>query len=143
MLAEVARVLAQEVPEIASGVIQMVAIARRSGAGALVAVRSYDNAVEPIGTIFDRLGPIIDRLGEDVSLALWEPDPAAFARNALGGISIQQVTIDHERHRLALFVHDALLAEQLAQYKLDIELAAELTGWQLDFHELSAYRPTA
>ena len=142
MLDEIARTCAQVVPEIAAGVVQMVAIARMPGTCAMVAVRSYDEAVDPVAAVVAHLVQLSELIDEQIIVAPWDADPATFACNALGAFPIQHVIIDRERHRLEMFVPDAELVDAIARWPDAIQLAADLTGWQLDVHKLSKYRST-
>src|SRR5579883_354726 len=84
----VQRLLELEVPEIADGTVEIMAIARDPGSRSKVAVKSNRPEVDPIGACLgpksSRIANVTDNLrGEKVDIIRYDPAPATFISNAL------------------------------------------------------------
>jgi len=148
MTLDAARLFAREVPAIRDGVVQIVAIARRAGKRTKIAVRSFDEQIDPIAEVCGSDGKNITRivglLGDaEVDVVPWDDNPAMFVCNALAPLEIARVIIDYEGHRMELFVPDEMIHMTPGDDGLRLVLAAELTGWRIDVHRLSRYVPSA
>ncbi|MBV9027614.1 MAG: transcription termination/antitermination protein NusA, partial [Candidatus Eremiobacteraeota bacterium] len=83
----VQRLMELEIPEIADGTVEIMAIARDPGSRSKVAVRSNRAEVDPIGACLgpksSRIANVTDNLrGEKVDIIRWDPTPATFIMNA-------------------------------------------------------------
>ncbi|HWQ99634.1 MAG TPA: transcription termination factor NusA, partial [Candidatus Methylomirabilis sp.] len=84
----VAALFAQEIPEVANGIVQIKAIAREAGSRTKVAVTTNDDAIDPIGSCIGQRGTRIQAVirelgGEKVDVVLWSEDTAEYIANAL------------------------------------------------------------
>ena len=85
---EIRRLFAKHVPEVASGTVELVSIAREMGDQVLVAVRSHDPSLHPVSACVGKGGvhpkSIMRELGgEKVCIVLWSESPESFILNAL------------------------------------------------------------
>ncbi len=83
-----AKLFAQEVPEIYDGIVEVKAVARDPGSRAKIAVISRDSSVDPVGACVgmrgSRVQAVVNELqGEKIDIIPWSPDIATFVVNAL------------------------------------------------------------
>ncbi len=101
----VQRLLELEVPEIADGTVEIMAIARDPGGRSKVAVKSNRAEVDPIGACLgpksSRIANVTDNLrGEKVDIIAYDPVPATFIMNGAGaGESDRRRTLRGRRRR--------------------------------------------
>ncbi|MEE8273409.1 MAG: transcription termination factor NusA, partial [Alphaproteobacteria bacterium] len=83
-----AKLFAQEVPEIYDHIIEIKAVARDPGSRAKIAVLSNDSSIDPVGACVgmrgSRVQAVVGELqGEKIDIIQWSADPATFVVNAL------------------------------------------------------------
>ncbi|MGH6881033.1 MAG: transcription termination factor NusA, partial [Hypericibacter sp.] len=83
-----AKLFAQEVPEIYDNIIEIKAVARDPGSRAKIAVISNDSSIDPVGACVgmrgSRVQAVVGELqGEKIDIIPWSQDPATFVVNAL------------------------------------------------------------
>lgn len=134
----VQRLFELEVPEIADGVIEVKAVARRAGYRTKIAVKSNDEAVGAVGTCVGRMGSRIQAVlkeinGEKIDIIEWKEDIAELISNALKPATIFKVEIIDEVERKAkALVDDDQLSLAIGKSGLNVRLASRLTGWNID-----------
>src|SRR3989454_6035868 len=97
-----AKLFAQEVPEIYDGIVEVKAVARDPGSRAKIAVISRDSSVEPVGACVRMRGSRVQAAvnevqGEKIDIIPWTADPGKFAVNAPAPAQVAQVVLDAER----------------------------------------------
>ena len=97
-----AKLFAQEVPEIYDGIVEVKAVARDPGSRAKIAVISRDSSVDPVGACVgmrgSRVQAVVNELqGEKIDIIPWSPDIATFVVNALAPAEVAKVVLDEER----------------------------------------------
>ena len=107
-----AKLFAQEVPEIYDGIVEVKAVARDPGSRAKIAVISRDSSVDPVGACVgmrgSRVQAVVNELqGEKIDIIPWSPDVATFVVNALAPAEVAKVVLDEERERIEVVVPDA------------------------------------
>ena len=110
-----AKLFAQEVPEIYDGIIEIDAVARDPGSRAKIAVHSNDSSIDPVGACVgmrgSRVQAVVGELqGEKIDIIQWSPDPAAFIVNALAPAEVTKVVLDEEAKRIEVVVPDEQLS---------------------------------
>ena len=90
-----AKLFAQEVPEIYDGIIEIKAVARDPGSRAKIAVISNDSSIDPVGACVgmrgSRVQAVVGELqGEKIDIIPWSDDPATFVVNALAPAEVGQ-----------------------------------------------------
>lgn len=132
-----AKLFAQEVPEIYDGVIEIKAVARDPGSRAKICVASRDPGVDPVGSCVgirgSRVQAVTNELqGEKIDIIQWSPDPAVLVVNALSPADIAKVVIDETRGRLEVVVPDDQLSLAIGRRGQNVKLASQLVGWEID-----------
>ena len=100
-----AKLFAQEVPEIYDGIIEIKAVARDPGSRAKIAVLSNDSSIDPVGACVgmrgSRVQAVVNELqGEKIDIIQWSPDPATFIVNALAPAEVVKVVLDEDTKRI-------------------------------------------
>ena len=134
----VRRLFALEVPEIADGSVEIVAVAREAGHRTKIAVRSKVPGVNAkgacIGPMGSRVRGVMSELGgEKIDIIDWSDDPATFVGNALSPSKVVSVTVLDPKGRTArVVVPDFQLSLAIGKEGQNARLAARLTGWRID-----------
>src|SRR5881275_1408299 len=132
-----AKLFAQEVPEIYDGIIEIKAVARDPGSRAKIAVISRDSGIDPVGACVgmrgSRVQAVVGELqGEKIDIIPWSPDEATFIVNALAPAEVSKVVMDEEDERVEVVVPDEQLSLAIGRRGQNVRLASQLTGWQID-----------
>jgi N utilization substance protein A len=132
-----AKLFAQEVPEVYDGVIEIRAIARDPGSRAKMAVVSNDSSIDPVGACVGMRGSRVQAVvaelqGEKIDIIQWSPDEATFLVNALAPAEVTKVVMDEEDERVEVVVPDEQLSLAIGRRGQNVRLASQLTGWQID-----------
>jgi N utilization substance protein A len=133
----VQRLLELEVPEIADGIVEIMAIARDPGSRSKVAVRSLREEVDPIGACLgpksSRIANVSDNLrGEKIDVIRWDDDLSTFIMNALAPAKVLSVELFEDDGVAFVLVPDYQLSLAIGRDGQNVRLAARLTGWRLD-----------
>ncbi len=141
----VAKLFAIEVPEIAEGIVSILAVAREPGVRAKIAVSSSESDVDPVGACVGMKGSRVQNVvqelqGERIDIVPWSPDPAKFVSNALAPAEVSMVVVDEERHTLQVVVADDQLSLAIGRGGQNVRLAAELMGWRIDVKSEQKYQ---
>ncbi len=132
-----AKLFAQEVPEVYDGVIEIRAVARDPGSRAKMAVISNDSSIDPVGACVGMRGSRVQAVvaelqGEKIDIIQWNPDEATFLVNALAPAEVTKVVLDEEEERVEVVVPDEQLSLAIGRRGQNVRLASQLTGWQID-----------
>jgi transcription termination/antitermination protein NusA len=132
-----AKLFAQEVPEIYDGIVEVKAVARDPGSRAKIAVISRDSSVDPVGACVgmrgSRVQAVVNELqGEKIDIIPWSPDIPTFVVNALAPAEVAKVVLDEDRERIEVVVPDAQLSLAIGRRGQNVRLASQLTGWDID-----------
>lgn len=132
-----AKLFAQEVPEIYDGIVEIKAVARDPGSRAKIGVISRDSSVDPVGACVgmrgSRVQAVVNELqGEKIDIIPWSPDIATFVVNALAPAEVAKVVLDEERERIEVVVPDTQLSLAIGRRGQNVRLASQLTGWDID-----------
>jgi N utilization substance protein A len=134
----VRKLFALEVPEIASGAVEIVKIAREAGHRTKIAVQSHQQGVNAkgacIGPVGSRVRNVMAELhGEKIDIVDYSDDPAEFVANALSPARVTQVeVVDREAMEARVTVPDYQLSLAIGKEGQNARLAARLTGWRID-----------
>jgi transcription termination/antitermination protein NusA len=127
-----------EVPEIDSGSVAVMGIAREAGSRTKIAVSSVEEGVDPIGSLVGQRGVrvqtvINDLAGEKIDIIQYDTDVARYIANALSPAKILQVNLTDMDHKIALAeVADDQFSLAIGKGGQNVRLAAKLTGWKID-----------
>ena len=131
-----ARLFAQEVPEIYDGIIEIKSVARDPGSRAKIAVLSNDSSIDPVGACVgmrgSRVQAVVGELqGEKIDIIQWSPDPATFIVNALAPAEVTKVVLDEEQQKIEVVVPDEQLSLAIGRRGQNVRLASQLTQWDI------------
>src|SRR5436305_10505197 len=132
-----AKLFAQEVPEIYDGIVEVKAVARDPGSRAKIAVISRDSSVDPVGACVgmrgSRVQAVVNELqGEKIDILTWSQAIATFVVNALAPAEVAKVVLDEDRERIEVVVPDQQLSLAIGRRGQNVRLASQLTGWDID-----------
>ena len=134
----VRKLFALEVPEIADGSVEIMAVARESGHRSKIAVRTKVAGLNAkgacIGPMGQRVRNVMSELaGEKIDIIDYDDDPARFVGNALSPSKVVTVTVVDAAARAArVVVPDFQLSLAIGKEGQNARLAARLTGWRID-----------
>ena len=126
-----------EVPEIADGVIEILAAARDPGSRAKIAVKTNDGRIDPVGACVgmrgSRVQAVSGELGnERIDIVLWDDNVAQLAINAMAPAEVASIVVDEETQSMDIAVSEDNLAQAIGRGGQNVRLASELTGWVLN-----------
>ncbi|KKT81547.1 MAG: transcription termination factor NusA [Candidatus Yonathbacteria bacterium RIFCSPLOWO2_01_FULL_43_27] len=142
------KLFAQEAPEIASGTVEIKAVAREPGSRAKVAVFSADEHIDPIGSCVGQRGVRVSTVmseigGEKIDLILWSEDATKFIADALSPARTQGVVLNEAEHYATVTVAPDQQSLAIGRGGQNVRLAAKLTGWRLDIVSGEGETPVA
>ncbi len=143
----VRKLFALEVPEVADGTVELVALAREAGHRSKVAVRTKQPGVNAkgacIGPMGQRVRAVMTELhGEKIDIVDYYDDPARFIAQALSPARVSSVEIvDLAARSARVIVPDYQLSLAIGKEGQNARLAAKLTGWRIDIRSDTATPP--
>ena len=131
------RLLEQEVPEIADGLIAIKKIARMPGDRAKVAVESYDDRIDPVGACVgvrgSRVHGIVRELNnENIDVINWTANTKLFIQRALSPAKVTNINIDEETKKADVYLQPEEVSLAIGRGGLNIKLASMLTEYTID-----------
>ncbi|MDP9800301.1 N utilization substance protein A [Arcanobacterium wilhelmae] len=139
----VRRLFETEVPEIADGIVEIVALAREAGHRSKIAVWSNDPSVGAKGASIGHNGQRVRAVtaelsGEKIDVVDYDDDPALFIAAALSPAKVIRVDILNKDMRQArAIVPDDQASLAIGKEAQNVRLAAKLTGWSIDIRKAS------
>ncbi len=133
----VAKLFEIEVPEIASGLVEIKALAREPGHRSKVAVASNDAMIDPVGACVGARGSRVRNVtnelrSERIDVVPYSDDPVEFIQSALQPARVREVRLDEETGTATVIVHDQQLSLAIGKEGQNARLAARLSGWRID-----------
>lgn len=128
---------AQEVPEIESGSIEIVSIAREAGSRTKLAVRSNDESLDAVGSVVGQRGTRVQAIltelpNEKIDIILYDDDMEQLIKNALSPAKIDKIKFNNKENSAKIWVPDDQLSLAIGRGGQNVRLASKLTGWTLD-----------
>ncbi len=132
-----AKLFETEAPEIASGTVEIKAIAREAGSRSKIAVVSHDPHIDPIGSMVGQRGVRVSTVtselsGEKIDIVEWNEDPALFIEEALSPAEVVSLELDEKAHRAIVTVTEDEQSLAIGKGGQNVRLAAKITGWKID-----------
>ena len=127
-----------EVPEIASGDVEIKSIARQAGIRTKIAVDTRKSDVDPVGAVVGAKGLRIQAVmteceGEKIDIIRYSDDPLAFVANALIPAQVQRVVvIDPQSKHIVAIMDDNQLGIAIGQGGVNVKLAKMLCDWNIE-----------
>ncbi len=126
-----------EAPELASGAIEIKALAREPGSRTKIALSSIDPHVDPVGSLVGQRGVRVSTVmselgGERIDIIEWNDDMKEFVKEALSPATPLEVVLDEAEHRATVTVAEDEQSLAIGRGGQNVRLAAKLTGWNID-----------
>jgi N utilization substance protein A len=126
-----------ESPEVATGVVEITAIAREPGSRSKVAVFSNDPNIDPVGSLVGQRGVRVSTVmselgGEKIDIVEWSDNIENFIEDALSPASILSVRIDEGEGKAFVEVSPDQQSLAIGKGGQNVRLAAKLTGWKIE-----------
>ncbi|CEA07647.1 hypothetical protein BN1051_00967 [Arthrobacter saudimassiliensis] len=127
-----------EVPEIADGSVEIVALAREAGHRTKIAVKANVPGINAKGACIGEMGArvraVMNELhDEKIDIVDYSSDPATFIANSLSPSKVVSVQItDPDARSARVVVPDYQLSLAIGKEGQNARLAAKLTGWRID-----------
>jgi N utilization substance protein A len=139
------RLFELEVPEIFSGAVEIMAIAREPGLRSKVAVAARQENVDPVGSCVGirgvRIQNIVNELyGEKIDVIEYSPDMNTFIANALSPAKPINVTLNDDDKVARVIVPGDQMSLAIGKDGQNARLAYKLTGWRIDVKDPESLR---
>lgn len=126
-----------EVPEIATGVVEIKGISREAGSRTKISVWASDADVDPIGACVGpkgtRVQAVVDELmGEKIDIIKYSEDPAEYVSAALAPTNVLKCEVNEDEKACTVTVAADQLSLAIGREGQNVRLAAKLTGWKID-----------
>lgn len=133
------RLLEQEIPEIADGIIRLQGVARIPGERAKIAVESYDDRVDPVGACVgvkgSRIHGIVRELhNENIDVINYSANSGIYIQRALAPARVLRMELDEEQKRAEVFLEPDQVSLAIGKGGMNIKLASMLTGFTIDVY---------
>lgn len=127
-----------EIPEVFDGLVIIKGIVREPGKKAKVAVESYDDRVDVVGTCVGVKGgkilPIVRELNnENIDIINYTTNNSLYVMRSLGNMKCD-VTIDNVTKRAIVTMPSEFISSSIGKGGLNIKLASKLTGYKIDLY---------
>jgi len=132
----VKEIFKQEIPEIASGVIEIKGVARDPGFRSKVAVATDDESIDPIGSCIgqrgSRINTIIEELGgEKIDVIQYSDDVVKYISHALSPAKIISADLNEAEKLATVTVALEQFSIAIGRSGQNVRLASELVGWKI------------
>ncbi len=130
-----------EIPELASGQVEIVKVARIPGVRTKVAVRALDKDLDPVGAFIGpkgvRINAVMEELqNEKVDVVKWDLDVVEFIKNAFLPAVVNKVDYDEKKKKATVYVTPEQHAIAIGKEGVNVKLVSELTGVNIDLQEI-------
>jgi len=127
----------REVPEVASGAVEIKAIAREAGSRTKMAVYSRQAGVDPVGSCVGQKGvrvqAVINELnGEKIDIIQYSEDAAKFILAALSPAENLEITLNEKKKSALIKAPEDQLSLAIGKGGQNVRLATKLTGYKID-----------
>ena len=133
------RLFEAEVPEIYDGLITIKKIARIPGERAKVAVESYDDRIDPVGSCVgvkgSRIYTIVKELrNENIDVINYTTNTQLLIQRSLNPATVSNIVIDEERKTASVYLDKEQVSAAIGKGGLNIRLSKMLTGYDIDVY---------
>lgn len=127
----------REVPEVASGAVEIKEVAREPGSRSKIAVSSTQVGVDPVGSCVGQKGvrvqAVIGELeGEKIDVIQYSDSPEKFIIAALSPAEGVKVKVDEKKKTATVTMPDDQLSLAIGKDGQNVRLAAKLTNYKID-----------
>jgi N utilization substance protein A len=130
---------ALEVPEIFSGTVEIVAIARDAGVRTKLAVKAKGDGIDPVGACVGQRGTrvqsVINELGgEKIDIIEYSEKLEDLIKAAIAPAQVESIAIDEENHQAKVIVPQDQLSLAIGGSGQNVRLASRLTGYDINLN---------
>lgn len=142
------RLLENEIPEIADGIIRLCRIARIPGERAKIAVESYDDRIDPVGACVgvkgSRIHGVVRELhNENIDVINFTNNISLFIQRALNPAQVSKVVLHEEEKKAEVYLRPEEVSLAIGKGGMNIKLASMLTEYTIDvFREVEGEEMT-
>lgn len=132
----ISKLFEREVPEVASGAVEIVAIAREAGVRTKLAVRSSQTGVDPVGSCVGQRGVRVQAVitevnNEKIDIIPFSESAQEYLRSALAPAENLKIDIDENARFVTVTSPDDQLSLAIGRGGQNVRLAAKLTGYKI------------
>jgi N utilization substance protein A len=133
------RLLEAEVPEIYDGLITIRNIVRQPGERAKVAVESYDDRIDPVGSCVGvkggRIHGIVRELrNENIDVINYTNRVDLMIQRALSPAKVSNIKINEEEKKAEVFMQPDQVSLAIGKGGYNIKLASKLVGYEIEVY---------
>lgn len=141
-VALVKRLFEREVPEFATGDLEIYAVARDAGERTKIAVLTNNPDIDPIGACIGKNGIRVTKVvgalnGEMMDIIAYDKDIKVFIEKALQPSKVISVDVDENKKSALVIVPDNQLSLAIGKKGQNARLASRLTNWGIDIKSMS------
>ncbi|MFZ2556040.1 MAG: transcription termination factor NusA [Minisyncoccia bacterium] len=130
-----------EVPELASGVVEVKGVVREPGSRAKIAVHSTDEHIDPVGSLVGqrgvRVAVVTSELGgEKIDVVEWSEKTGDFVKESLKPAQVLDIELIEDENRAIVQVAEDQQSLAIGRGGQNVRLAARLTGWKIDIRSM-------
>jgi len=131
------KVFEMEIPEVFDGLITVKAITREPGVKAKVAVESYDDRIDPVGTCVgtkgSRINSVVRELrNEHIDIINYTTNKSLYIQRSLNLSKASNVDINEETKTANVFIGSDQIAMAIGKGGMNIRMASKLTGYKIN-----------
>lgn len=133
----VKKVFAREVPEIASGSVEIKRIAREPGVRTKIAVFSTQSGVDPVGSCVGQRGVRVQAVtnelgGERVDIIPWTEDEEELIKATLSPVEVISIKLNKDEKTAVITVPEDQLSLAIGKDGQNVRLAGKITGYRIE-----------
>lgn len=133
------RLFEAEVPEVYDGLITIKKIVREPGERAKVAVKSYDDRIDPVGACVgmkgSRIHGIVRELrNENIDVINYTTNPSLYISRSLSPAKISSINIIEGEKKAEVFLKPDQVSLAIGKGGHNIKLAGKLTGYEIEVY---------
>lgn len=138
---------ALEVPEIFSGSVEILSIARDAGVRTKLAVKARGEGIDPVGACVGQRGTrvqsVINELGgEKIDIIEYSDNIEEYIKAAIAPAKVESVTINEANRQAIVIVPQDQLSLAIGGSGQNVRLASRLTGYDVNLNPESKNNPT-
>ena len=131
------KVFEMEIPEVFDGLITIKAITREPGVKAKVAVESYDDRIDPVGTCVgtkgSRINSVVRELkNEHIDVINYTTNKSLYVQRALNLAKTSNIEINEEKKTANVYIGSDQIAMAIGKGGMNIRMASKLTGYKIN-----------
>lgn len=133
------KLIEQNVPEVVSGRVEIMGVAREPGIRAKVAVVAHDSRIDAKGACIGFRNQRVDSVsqeisGEKIDIVDYDSNLAQYAINALSPAEISNIVVDEEKKVIEVIVDDDKLGVAIGPDGVNVKLASKLVGCTINLY---------